>query len=98
MAQGSFSAQVSAWAAQTRERMDAIRKESAQRVIEVASAAPLAPKAGRPKLPSTSGQASRKLTILPVSMITVPGQGRLIPSKKKLQAANNMRPGMPAAK
>lgn len=35
MAQGPFSAGVSAWVAQTKERMDAVRKESAQRVVEI---------------------------------------------------------------
>ena len=35
MTQGSFAADVGAWAAQTRERMEAIRRESAQRVVEI---------------------------------------------------------------
>lgn len=35
MAQGSFAAQVSAWVAETRQRQEAVYKESAQRVVAV---------------------------------------------------------------
>lgn len=35
MAQGSFSAEVGTWVRQTRDRMDAVYRESAQRVVEV---------------------------------------------------------------
>jgi hypothetical protein len=35
MAQGSFSAQVSDWVKETKERRDAVYRESAQRVVEV---------------------------------------------------------------
>lgn len=35
MAQGSFSAQVSAWVKETKERREAVHKESAQRVVEI---------------------------------------------------------------
>ncbi|SFS42277.1 hypothetical protein [Brevundimonas viscosa] len=35
MAQGSFSAQISAFVAKTKERREAVHKESAQRVVEV---------------------------------------------------------------
>lgn len=35
MAQGSFSAGVTAWVAETRERMAAVRQEAAQRTVEI---------------------------------------------------------------
>lgn len=35
MAQGSFKAQLEAWAKETEERMDIVHRESAQRVIEI---------------------------------------------------------------
>ena len=35
MAQGSFAAQVSAWVAETKQRQEAVYKESAQRVVAV---------------------------------------------------------------
>lgn len=35
MAQGRFAAQVDAWTRKTKARMDAVRKESAQRVVEI---------------------------------------------------------------
>lgn len=35
MAQGSFSGQVSRWVAETKQRMDAVHRESAQRVVQV---------------------------------------------------------------
>lgn len=35
MAQGSFSAQVSGWVAETKERQDIVYRESVQRVVEI---------------------------------------------------------------
>jgi len=35
MTQGRFAAEVSAWAAKTKERMDAVHRESAQRIVGV---------------------------------------------------------------
>lgn len=35
MAQGSFSAQVSRWVAETKERREAVHKGSAQRIVEI---------------------------------------------------------------
>ncbi|CAN7168973.1 hypothetical protein [Brevundimonas sp. LjRoot202] len=35
MAQGSFSAKISDWVRETKERRDAVHKESAQRVVEI---------------------------------------------------------------
>lgn len=36
MAQGSFSAQVNSWVAKSKARIEAVRKEGAQRVVEIA--------------------------------------------------------------
>ena len=71
MAQGSFSAGVSAWVAQTKERMDAVRKESAQRVVEIMQT-PVA-KGGRMRVDTG---------FLRASLVGMIGQGSFSPRDK----------------
>ena len=49
----------------------------------VAQAEPTAPSGSSPIWPHTSAQASAALTRLPITMATMPGSGRLMPSRKK---------------
>lgn len=71
MAQGPFSAGVSAWVAQTKERMDAVRKESAQRVVEIMQT-PVA-KGGRMRVDTN---------FLRASIVGMIGQGSFTPRDK----------------
>ena len=63
-----------------------------QRVMEVASAAPMAPMAGRPKWPKTRAQASGRFTRLALRETIMPVRGREMPSRKWMSRHRAWRP------
>ncbi len=71
MAQGSFTAGVNAWVAETKQRMGAVRKESAQRVVEIMQT-PVA-KGGRMRVDTG---------FLRASLVGMIGQGSFAPREK----------------
>ena len=66
-----------------------------QRTMLVAIAAPSAPRAGNPPWPKTSSQFRPTFSTFAPMMITIPGTGRPMPSRKKTVATYSSIPGSP---
>ena len=67
------------------------------RTSEVAMAAPSAPSSGPPRLPKMRIQLSSTLTTTAASMTSMPGIGRLMPSRKWVHTTHMKSAGEPHA-